>query len=33
MYGRTDTIGVAGCGPTALAIAISNLTGDETDPV
>ena len=33
MYGKTDTIGVAGCGPTALAIAISNLTGDETDPV
>ncbi len=32
-YGKTDTIGVAGCGPTALAIAISNLTGDETDPV
>lgn len=32
MYGKTDTIGVAGCGPTALAIAISNLTGDETDP-
>ena len=31
-YGKTDTIGVAGCGPTALAIAISNLTGDETDP-
>ena len=33
MYGKTDTIGVAGCGPTALAIAITNLTGDETDPV
>ena len=33
MYGKTDTIGVAGCGPTALAIAISNLTGEETDPV
>lgn len=32
-YGKTDTIGVAGCGPTALAIAISNLTGEETDPV
>jgi len=32
-YGKTDTIGVAGCGPTALAIAISNLTGDEADPV
>ena len=31
-YGKTDTIGVAGCGPTALAIAISNLSGDETDP-
>ena len=33
MYGKTDTIGVAGCGPAALAIAISNLTSDETDPV
>ena len=33
MYGKTDTIGVAGCGPTALAIAITNLTGEETDPV
>ena len=33
MYGKTDTIGVAGCGPTALAIAISNLTGEDTDPV
>lgn len=32
-YGKTDTIGVAGCGPTALAIAISNLTGEDTDPV
>ena len=31
-YGKTDTIGVAGCGPTALAIAITNLTGKETDP-
>ena len=33
MYGKTDTIGVAGCGPTALAIAITSLTGHETDPV
>ena len=32
MYGRTDTIGVSGCGPTALAIAITNLLGEETDP-
>lgn len=31
-YGKTDTIGVAGCGPTALAIAITNLTGEEIDP-
>lgn len=31
-YGRTGTIGGAGCGPTALAIAVSTLTGRTVDP-
>lgn len=33
MYGITDTIGVAGCGPTALAIAISTLKGEAVSPL
>ena len=33
MYGITDTIGVAGCGPTALAIAISTLKGETVTPL
>jgi len=32
-YGLTGTIGRAGCGPTALAIAVSSLTGTAVDPV
>ncbi len=32
MYGTTDTIGVAGCGPTALAIVIANLKGETVEP-
>ena len=32
MYGRSSTIGEAGCGPTSLAIAISTLTGKDVDP-
>ena len=32
MYGKSSTIGAAGCGPTALAIAISTLTGKNVDP-
>lgn len=32
-YGRVDTIGKAGCGPTAMSIVISTLTGDRVDPV
>ncbi len=32
MYGRSSTIGQAGCGPTALAIAVSTLTGVNVDP-
>lgn len=32
MYGRSSTIGAAGCGPTALAICVSTLTGNSVDP-
>ena len=32
MYGRSSTIGEAGCGPTSLAIVISTLTGKDVDP-
>ncbi len=32
MYGSSGTIGEAGCGPTALAIAVSTLTGSGVDP-
>lgn len=32
MYGRSSTIGEAGCGPTALSIVISTLTGKNVDP-
>lgn len=32
MYGRSSTIGAAGCGPTSLAIAVSTLTGKNVDP-
>ncbi|MDR3278366.1 MAG: C39 family peptidase [Oscillospiraceae bacterium] len=32
-YGVTGTIGRSGCGPTALAIAVSSLTGTAVDPV
>ncbi len=32
MYGKSSTIGAAGCGPTALAIAVSTLTGIIVDP-
>lgn len=32
MYGRSSTIGAAGCGPTSLAIAVSTLTGENVDP-
>lgn len=32
MYGRSSTIGAAGCGPTALAICVSTLTGRNVDP-
>ncbi|GHU94304.1 hypothetical protein FACS1894208_05120 [Clostridia bacterium] len=32
LYGRSGTIGQAGCGPTALAIAVSNLTGRTVTP-
>lgn len=33
MYGTSGTIGEAGCGPTAMAIVISTLTGTPHDPV
>lgn len=33
MYGTSNTIGQAGCGPTSLAIVISTLTGETHDPV
>jgi len=32
MYGRSDTIGNAGCGPTALAIAVASLTNNKVTP-
>ena len=32
MYGRSSTIGQAGCGPTSLAMAVSTLTGRTVDP-
>lgn len=32
MYGRSGTIGAAGCGPTALAIAVASLTNDQVTP-
>lgn len=32
-YGTSDTIGESGCGPTALAIAVSSLTDKKKDPV
>ncbi len=32
MYGRSSTIGAAGCGPTALALAVSTLTDKTVDP-
>lgn len=32
MYGKSSTIGAAGCGPTSLAIAVSTLTGKSVDP-
>lgn len=31
-YGKTSTIGRAGCGPTALAIAVASLTGNRVTP-
>jgi hypothetical protein len=33
LYGTSSTIGEAGCGPTALAIIVSTLTGTYHDPV
>lgn len=32
-YGPNDTIGIAGCGPTALSIVVSTLTASTVDPV
>lgn len=32
LYGKSSTIGAAGCGPTALAIAVSTLTINTVDP-
>ena len=32
MYGKSSTIGAAGCGPTALAIVVSTLTDKTVDP-
>lgn len=32
MYGRSSTIGAAGCGPTSLSIVISTLTGRNVEP-
>lgn len=32
-YGPRDTIGIAGCGPTSLAMVVSTLTGKTIDPV
>ncbi|MGC6175101.1 C39 family peptidase [Lacrimispora sp. 38-1] len=33
MYGQSSTIGEAGCGPTAMSIVISTLTGEVHDPI
>ena len=33
LYGRSGTIGEAGCGPTALAIVVSTLTDKNVDPI
>jgi hypothetical protein len=33
LYGKTGTIGTSGCGPTALAIVVSSLTGKRVTPV
>lgn len=33
LYGKSDTIGAAGCGPTSLAIVVSTLTGQKINPV
>ncbi|MDR0917250.1 MAG: C39 family peptidase [Oscillospiraceae bacterium] len=33
MYGKSSTIGQAGCGPTSMAIVISTLTGAAHDPI
>lgn len=33
MYGTSGTIGEGGCGPTAMSIVISTLTGEPHDPV
>lgn len=32
MYGKSETIGAAGCGPTALAIAVASLTKQQVTP-
>ena len=32
MYGKTHTIAVAGCGPTAMAMVVSTLTKDTVEP-
>lgn len=32
MYGKSSTIGAAGCGPTSMAIVVSTLTGRNVDP-
>ena len=32
MYGKSGTIGEAGCGPTALAIAVASLTSNQVTP-
>ncbi len=33
LYGRSDTIGESGCGPTSLSIVVSTLTGENINPV
>lgn len=33
MYGKSSTIGAAGCGPTSLAMVVSTFTGKNVDPV
>jgi hypothetical protein len=33
MYGPNNTISVYGCGPTALAMVVTSLTGNEVDPL